>query len=86
MIFFPFTSARLMLSLSRTPMFRICSVGSMKVRPTYWLRMMPKAKGMPDCWLKPMAAGVPLSGTGQTRSASAGASLASSTPIWRRVS
>ena len=35
---------------------------------------------------KPMAAGVPLSGTGQTRSASTGASRASSTPIWRRVS
>jgi hypothetical protein len=67
-------------------MLRICSVGSMKVRPMYWLRMIPMAYGMPDCWLYPIAAGVPLSGTGQTRSASTGASLASSAPIRRRVS
>ena len=39
----PAITARLTLSLSRTPMLRICSVGSMKVRPTYWLRMIPMA-------------------------------------------
>ena len=30
----PAITARLTLSFSRTPMLRICSVGSMKVRPT----------------------------------------------------
>ena len=39
----PAITARLTLSFSRTPMLRICSVGSMKVRPTYWLRMIPMA-------------------------------------------
>ena len=39
----PAMTARLTLSLSRTPMLRICSVGSMKVRPMYWLRMIPIA-------------------------------------------
>ena len=39
----PRTSARFTFSFSRTPMLRICSVGSMKVRPMYWLRMIPMA-------------------------------------------
>ena len=36
MIRFPLTNARLTFSFRRTPMFRICSVGSIKVRPMYW--------------------------------------------------
>src|SRR6056297_1921870 len=39
----PRINARFTLSFSRTPMLRICSVGSMKVRPMYWLRMIPIA-------------------------------------------
>ena len=39
----PLISARLTFSFSRTPMLRMLSVGSMKVRPIYWLRMMPIA-------------------------------------------
>ena len=31
------------VELEATPMLRICSVGSMKVRPIYWLRMIPIA-------------------------------------------
>ncbi len=46
----PLISARLTFSFSRTPMLRMWSVGSMKVRPMYWLRMIPMPKGMPDSW------------------------------------
>jgi hypothetical protein len=61
----PRISARLTLSLSRTPMLRICSVGSMKVRPTYWLRMMPMPKGMPDSARSRWRRGCPSRGRGR---------------------
>ena len=41
--------------------------------------------GIPLCSAKPMAPGVPLSGTGMTRSASTGASKARVRPTWTRV-
>ena len=37
----PAISERLTFSFSLTPILRIWSVGSMKVRPIYWLRMIP---------------------------------------------
>ena len=39
----PRINARLTFSFKRTPMLRMLSDGSIKVRPIYWLRMMPIA-------------------------------------------
>ena len=67
------------------PSCRIVCDGWMKVRPTYAFFIRPALYGMPDASAYPIAAGVPDSGTGMTRSASTGCSLASRRPISTRA-
>jgi hypothetical protein len=69
------------LNLSLIPCSRSPWSGWMKVRPTYRFLISPSVNGMPDARAKPIAAGVPESGTGMTRSASTGASSAKAAPI-----
>ena len=67
--------------LSRIPCRRSSWSGWMNVRPTYRFLISPSLNGIPVAREKPIAAGVPESGIGRTRSASAGASAASRSPI-----
>ncbi len=65
----PASTARFGLCFIRTDSSRASWLGWMKVRPRWWLRMMPISKGIPAAWAKPSAAGTPESGTGTTTSA-----------------
>ncbi|CAB4543058.1 unannotated protein [freshwater metagenome] len=73
------------LSFKRIPSWRIVCEGWIKVLPTYEFLTRPIPKGMPEPLAYPIAAGVPDSGTGITKSASTGDSLASCSPIRTRV-
>ncbi len=57
----------------------------MNVRPTYRFLIRPSSYGIPEALAKPIAAGVPESGIGITRSATAGASSASRSPMRTRL-
>ncbi len=74
---FPLTTSRSGLSLIVTPRWRSPCDGWMKVRPAYRFRYIPSRYGCPDASANPAAAGAPVSGTGMTRSASTGCSMAS---------
>ena len=57
----------------------------MNVRPMYRFLISPSLKGIPVAREKPIAAGVPESGIGRTRSASTGASAARRSPMRTRA-
>ncbi len=81
----PAMASRSGFSFSLMPRSLIVWLGWMKVRPTYGFLTSPWPNGMPLASAKPIAAGVPDSGTGMTRSASAGCSAASRRPTATRV-
>ena len=64
------------LNFKRTPSRRSSWSGWMNVRPMYRFLISPSLNGIPSARENPIAAGVPESGIGRTRSASAGASCA----------
>jgi len=63
-----------------TPCSLSSCLGSINVRFAYLFLIRPNPKGMPSSCAYPIAAGVPESGTENTKSAFTGASLASFLP------
>ena len=82
----PSRTWRIGLNFSRIPASRSRWLGWMKVRVMYRDLITPSTKGICDASAKPTACGVPESGSAMTMSPSAGASWASSRPMFTRAS